>query len=70
MNPWCQVTGHQSPCCPRPALPCPAPSRAAAAAPSPHRFNFVAKKLHRRLLQLGGAALLPACLGDDQHELG
>ncbi|KAK2120795.1 hypothetical protein P7K49_002181 [Saguinus oedipus] len=35
-----------------------------------HRFNFVAKKLHRRLLQLGGSALLPACLGDDQHELG
>lgn len=34
------------------------------------RFNFVAKKLHRRLLQLGGSALLPACLGDDQHELG
>ncbi|KAM9207596.1 NADPH-dependent diflavin oxidoreductase 1 isoform 4-T4 [Dugong dugon] len=34
------------------------------------RFNFVAKKLHRRLLQLGGCALLPACLGDDQHELG
>lgn len=36
----------------------------------PCRFNFVAKKLHRRLLQLGGSALLPACLGDDQHELG
>ncbi|KAM6183994.1 NADPH-dependent diflavin oxidoreductase 1 [Erethizon dorsatum] len=34
------------------------------------KFNFVAKKLHRRLLQLGGSALLPACLGDDQHELG
>ncbi|GAB1286053.1 NADPH-dependent diflavin oxidoreductase 1 [Apodemus speciosus] len=34
------------------------------------RFNFVAKKLHRRLLQLGGNALLPPCLGDDQHELG
>ncbi|XP_004390727.1 NADPH-dependent diflavin oxidoreductase 1 isoform X4 [Trichechus manatus latirostris] len=34
------------------------------------KFNFVAKKLHRRLLQLGGCALLPACLGDDQHELG
>ena len=34
------------------------------------RFNFVAKKLHRRLLQLGGSALLPMCLGDDQHELG
>ncbi|XP_036892818.1 NADPH-dependent diflavin oxidoreductase 1 isoform X2 [Sturnira hondurensis] len=34
------------------------------------KFNFVAKKLHRRLLQLGGTALLPMCLGDDQHELG
>ncbi|XP_010607104.1 NADPH-dependent diflavin oxidoreductase 1 isoform X1 [Fukomys damarensis] len=34
------------------------------------KFNFVAKKLHRRLLQLGGSALLPACLGDDQHDLG
>ncbi|XP_066222695.1 NADPH-dependent diflavin oxidoreductase 1 isoform X1 [Saccopteryx leptura] len=34
------------------------------------KFNFVAKKLHRRLLQLGGAALLPVGLGDDQHELG
>ncbi|XP_051022488.1 NADPH-dependent diflavin oxidoreductase 1 isoform X3 [Acomys russatus] len=34
------------------------------------KFNFVAKKLHRRLLQLGGNALLPPCLGDDQHELG
>ncbi|XP_004454061.2 NADPH-dependent diflavin oxidoreductase 1 isoform X1 [Dasypus novemcinctus] len=34
------------------------------------KFNFVAKKLHRRLLQLGGSALLPVGLGDDQHELG
>uniref|UniRef100_A0A8C9P780 NADPH-dependent diflavin oxidoreductase 1 n=1 Tax=Spermophilus dauricus TaxID=99837 RepID=A0A8C9P780_SPEDA len=34
------------------------------------KFNFVAKKLHRRLLQLGASALLPICLGDDQHELG
>ncbi|XP_073908841.1 NADPH-dependent diflavin oxidoreductase 1 isoform X3 [Castor canadensis] len=34
------------------------------------KFNFVAKKLHRRLMQLGGSALLPACLGDEQHELG
>ncbi|XP_055255335.1 NADPH-dependent diflavin oxidoreductase 1 isoform X1 [Moschus berezovskii] len=34
------------------------------------KFNFIAKKLHRRLLQLGGSALLPVCLGDDQHELG
>lgn len=30
----------------------------------------MAKKLHRRLLQLGGTALLPLSLGDDQHELG
>ncbi|XP_037349979.1 NADPH-dependent diflavin oxidoreductase 1 [Talpa occidentalis] len=34
------------------------------------KFNFVAKKLHRRLLQLGGSALLPVGLADDQHELG
>lgn len=34
------------------------------------KFNFVAKKLHRRLLQLGANALMPACLGDDQHDLG
>lgn len=38
--------------------------------PTTPRFNFVAKKLYRRLLQLGGSALLPLCLGDDQHELG
>jgi hypothetical protein len=30
----------------------------------------VAKKLHRRLLQLGGNPLLPLSLGDDQHDLG
>ncbi|NXH87138.1 NDOR1 oxidoreductase, partial [Edolisoma coerulescens] len=34
------------------------------------KFNFVAKKLHKRLLQLGGNPLLPAALGDDQHDLG
>lgn len=34
------------------------------------RFNFIAKKLHRRLLQLGGSPLAPAALGDDQHDLG
>ena len=28
------------------------------------------KKLHRRLLQLGGTALLPLSLGDDQHDMG
>lgn len=35
-----------------------------------HRFNFVAKKLHKRLLQLGASLLLPVGLADDQHELG
>ena len=35
-----------------------------------HRYNFVAKKLHRRLLQLGGTPLLPLALADDQHDLG
>ena len=34
------------------------------------RYNYVAKKLHRRLLQLGGTAILPLSLGDDQHALG
>ncbi|KFZ58594.1 NADPH-dependent diflavin oxidoreductase 1, partial [Antrostomus carolinensis] len=34
------------------------------------RFNFVAKKLHKRVLQLGGHPLLPVALGDDQHDLG
>uniref|UniRef100_A0A670YNY4 NADPH-dependent diflavin oxidoreductase 1 n=1 Tax=Pseudonaja textilis TaxID=8673 RepID=A0A670YNY4_PSETE len=34
------------------------------------KFNFIAKKLHRRLLQLGGNPLAPAALGDDQHDLG
>ncbi|XP_048181592.1 NADPH-dependent diflavin oxidoreductase 1 isoform X6 [Corvus hawaiiensis] len=34
------------------------------------KFNFVAKKLHKRLLQLGGNPLLPVALGDDQHDLG
>ncbi|XP_023253692.1 NADPH-dependent diflavin oxidoreductase 1 isoform X2 [Seriola lalandi dorsalis] len=34
------------------------------------KFNFVAKKLHKRLLQLGASALLPAGLADDQHDLG
>ena len=35
-----------------------------------HRFNFVAKKLYRRLLQLGASALVPLGLADDQHDLG
>uniref|UniRef100_J3SC79 NADPH-dependent diflavin oxidoreductase 1 n=1 Tax=Crotalus adamanteus TaxID=8729 RepID=J3SC79_CROAD len=34
------------------------------------KFNFIAKKLHRRLLQLGGSPLVPTALGDDQHDLG
>lgn len=34
------------------------------------RYNFVGKKLHRRLVQLGGEALLPLALADDQHDLG
>ncbi|MBN3323911.1 NDOR1 oxidoreductase, partial [Atractosteus spatula] len=34
------------------------------------RFNFVAKKLYKRLLQLGASALLPVGLADDQHDLG
>lgn len=34
------------------------------------KFNFVAKKLHKRLQQLGACTLLPAGLADDQHDLG
>ncbi|XP_066466654.1 NADPH-dependent diflavin oxidoreductase 1 isoform X1 [Tiliqua scincoides] len=34
------------------------------------KFNFIAKKLHKRLLQLGGNPLMPTVLGDDQHDLG
>jgi len=34
------------------------------------KFNHVAKKLSRRLLQLGGVQLLQPGLGDDQHDLG
>lgn len=34
------------------------------------KFNFVAKRLHKRLLQLGGSAILSAALCDDQHDLG
>ena len=33
-------------------------------------FNFIAKKLHRRLLQLGGTELLQVALADDQHDFG
>lgn len=34
------------------------------------KFNFVAKKLHKRLIQLGGKAILNVALCDDQHDLG
>lgn len=34
------------------------------------KFNFAAKRLHKRLLQLGGQTLIPLGLGDDQHDLG
>ncbi|KAF7217658.1 NADPH-dependent diflavin oxidoreductase 1 [Nothobranchius furzeri] len=34
------------------------------------KFNFVAKKLHKRLEQLGGTMLVPVGLADDQHDLG
>lgn len=34
------------------------------------KFNFVAKRLHKRLIQLGGSGLLPVALCDDQHDLG
>ncbi|XP_008322669.1 NADPH-dependent diflavin oxidoreductase 1 [Cynoglossus semilaevis] len=34
------------------------------------KFNFVAKKLHKRLQQLGAGSLLPVGLADDQHDLG
>lgn len=34
------------------------------------KFNFVAKRLHKRLLQLGATAILPIALCDDQHDLG
>lgn len=34
------------------------------------RFNFVAKRLYRRLLQLGASSLQQVGLADDQHDLG
>lgn len=34
------------------------------------KFNFAAKKLVRRLLQIGANQVIPTVLGDDQHELG
>ena len=34
------------------------------------RYNFVAKKLFKRLSQLSGTPLVPLILCDDQHDLG
>lgn len=34
------------------------------------KFNFVAKRLHKRLIQLGATPLMPVGLCDDQHDLG
>ncbi|XP_077261146.1 NADPH-dependent diflavin oxidoreductase 1 isoform X2 [Temnothorax americanus] len=34
------------------------------------KFNFAAKKLNKRVAQLGGKELLPIGLADDQHNLG
>ncbi|XP_055587326.1 NADPH-dependent diflavin oxidoreductase 1 [Uranotaenia lowii] len=34
------------------------------------KFNYVAKRLHKRLLQLGANAIVPVGLCDDQHDLG
>ncbi|RZF48149.1 hypothetical protein LSTR_LSTR009838 [Laodelphax striatellus] len=34
------------------------------------KFNFVAKKLHRRLVSLGGVPLCDVGLADEQHDLG
>lgn len=34
------------------------------------KYNFIGKKLFRRLEQLGGSSLLPVGLADEQHELG
>lgn len=34
------------------------------------RFNFAAKRLNKRLIQLGAQALVPLGLGDDQHDFG
>uniref|UniRef100_A0A3P9NNX7 NADPH-dependent diflavin oxidoreductase 1 n=1 Tax=Poecilia reticulata TaxID=8081 RepID=A0A3P9NNX7_POERE len=36
---------------------------------SSYPFNFVAKKLQKRLVQLGAAMLVPVGLADDQHDL-
>lgn len=34
------------------------------------KYNFAAKRLHKRLLQLGAQMMIPLGLGDDQHDLG
>ncbi|XP_071946877.1 NADPH-dependent diflavin oxidoreductase 1-like [Antedon mediterranea] len=34
------------------------------------KFNYIAKKLFRRLQQLGGKAVVPLGLADDMHDLG
>lgn len=34
------------------------------------KYNVVAKKLYKRLINLGVQMLLDICLGDDQHDLG
>jgi len=34
------------------------------------KFNFVAKRLHKRLSQLGASSVVNLGLGDDQHDLG
>ena len=34
------------------------------------KFNHTAKKLHKRLVQLGGQPLTEVGLADDQHDLG
>lgn len=34
------------------------------------KYNFVAKRLEKRIIQLGATQLLPLCLADEQHELG
>lgn len=34
------------------------------------KYNFAAKRLNKRLLQLGARLILPIGLADDQHDLG
>ena len=35
-----------------------------------YRFNFIAKKLYKRIIQLGGQPMQGLALADDQHDLG